>query len=287
MKSRKRKSMKKGKGPIELSEAIKKIQTTYKKVRPELRKRRNIKIYETLSESFTNLPEDLQRLVTEQVSTIRTLQNENTPFLLKAAKKGYLRKIKHALDNYADIEATNKDGYTPLQMACLNSNIAVVKLLLKRGANINVNDDEEKTPLHYACMKGGNLVITQLLLDAGADINIKDKNGFTPLHLACKVSIFNKLDVVRLLIQRGANVNSKSRYGTTPLHLACIWGNITLVGILLKAGANINAKDSGRRTPKMIASEFSNTEIVRLLDNYTPPTSASGKKKTAKKTRRH
>lgn len=50
----------------------------------------------------------------------------------------------------ADIECPDKDSYTPLLTAALLGHTAVVKLLLKRGANLKAKNKEEETAIHLA-----------------------------------------------------------------------------------------------------------------------------------------
>ena len=57
-----------------------------------------------------------------------------------------------------------------------------VKTLLARGAFINATDREGNTPLHDAA-DGGYVAIAKLLLDHGANYRIKNKYGSTPLWL--------------------------------------------------------------------------------------------------------
>jgi hypothetical protein len=61
--------------------------------------------------------------------------------------------------------------------------LEIAKLLLKRGAEVDVLDPDDFTPLHNAAWNG-NLEMTELLLDAGADIEASTYDGDTPLSLA-------------------------------------------------------------------------------------------------------
>jgi ankyrin repeat protein len=62
----------------------------------------------------------------------------------------------------------------------------VVELLLEHGANINAVDSESaSTPLHYAA-SFGHLDVVKMLVARGADINLKTNQGFTAMQLATK-----------------------------------------------------------------------------------------------------
>ena len=58
-------------------------------------------------------------------------------------------------------------------------NIQIVQLLLKRGADVNAQNNNYSTPLHLATSSE----IARLLLQYGADIDARDQNHRTPLHL--------------------------------------------------------------------------------------------------------
>ncbi len=74
-----------------------------------------------------------------------------------------------------------------------------VKDLLEKGANINVKDDQGKTPLHIIVSTSKNKKeIVELLLEKGAKINAKDNEGKTPLDLA------QNEEVKELLTSKGA-----------------------------------------------------------------------------------
>jgi len=61
--------------------------------------------------------------------------------------------------------------------------IAKVKSLLKRGANVNAGNKDGLTPLHFAAIMG-HVELVRLLLENGADPEIKNKSGISPLDLA-------------------------------------------------------------------------------------------------------
>ncbi|KIK95716.1 hypothetical protein PAXRUDRAFT_776560, partial [Paxillus rubicundulus Ve08.2h10] len=67
----------------------------------------------------------------------------------------------------------------------------------RRGADVNVQDNESWTPLHFACAWGHNNII-ELLLQEGADKNAQDSDSDTPLHFS---SMEGYLDVTKLHLE--------------------------------------------------------------------------------------
>ena len=55
------------------------------------------------------------------------------------------------------------------------------------------------------------------VLKCGADVDIQDSNGWTPLHYACD---HGDLEVVKILINDGANLSKFSNTGFYPIHIA-------------------------------------------------------------------
>ncbi len=86
------------------------------------------------------------------------------------------------LDNGANVNARADDGDTPLVSAVYAENQAMVELLLRRGANVNMRGEGGKTALR--AVPFGCVQIARLLLEKGADPRIQDDDGFTPLHVA-------------------------------------------------------------------------------------------------------
>ena len=68
-----------------------------------------------------------------------------------------------------------------------------------------------------------HLELANLLLKNGAQINVQDENGQTPLHdsaFACHE------DMVKLLVENGADNKIKNNEGKTPMDLAAFEGSL-------------------------------------------------------------
>lgn len=116
------------------------------------------------------------------------------PGLLFAARDGKPELIRHFLAGFQDpvdktwseppdIDMRDNEGRTPLHLACqhgqleaVNTLLTIPKTLTTRPANADVQDKRGRTALHYAA-EGGNYEIVKELLFQGADPGLLDKNG--------------------------------------------------------------------------------------------------------------
>jgi hypothetical protein len=122
-----------------------------------------------------------------------------------------LELILLLLDEGADVNAknTNKNYFKEEESALIYAagnphSASIIKLLLERGANVNIQDGKGRTALMRQAFWGG-LEEVKLLLSKGADVNIKDKNGRTALEIALERG---KNEVADLLSE--AKVKSKA-----------------------------------------------------------------------------
>ena len=167
----------------------------------------------------------------------------------------------------ADVNARDKYGHTPLEMAVLRDASELAEVLLNRGADIN-QVHWQGTLLHVAAANNASAV-AEVLLKAGADVNVKDYKGDTPLHAA---AWRGSEGAAELLLNRGADVDAKGKHGRTPLHVAAS-DNASAVNasavaeVLLKAGADVNAKDNRGRTPLYVAG-WKNDRVAKVLRRY-------------------
>ena len=89
-------------------------------------------------------------------------------------------------------------------------------------SKINEKDECDWTPL-YRSIISGNLKATKILLKNGADPNIQCSMGETPLYQAVDLEL---LDHVKLLLKNGADPNIVQTDGLSPLHSSLLKQNI-------------------------------------------------------------
>ncbi|KAK3593767.1 hypothetical protein CHS0354_014305 [Potamilus streckersoni] len=105
--------------------------------------------------------------------------------------------------------------------------------------------------LHYATRER-HLEIVELLINKGADPNIDNQEGNTALHIAVK---FHPMHLIERLITLKMNVNHTNGKGETPLHTAALHNRREAVEALLMNGANPALKDKSGKTPEEYAKD--------------------------------
>merc|ERR1711977_635089 len=106
--------------------------------------------------------------------------------------------------------------------------VAVATLLLDKGAAVDRADKDGATPLYVAC-QNGHVAVATLLLDKGAVVDRAKENGATPLYIACEKG---HVDAARLLLDKGAAVDRAKEDGATPLSIAKERGHKAIVTLL-------------------------------------------------------
>lgn len=172
--------------------------------------------------------------------------------------------IIQLLENGADINKKDKNGLTPLLVACKWNYLKSIKILLEHGANVNLMNVNRETPLFYACVKNHPDVV-KILMDYGADYTISNPSGFTPLTYSC---ITVNVDCVRKLLESGVNPDLPDINGRMPLLIATKSKQVKahlIVQLLLKYGANLYIQDDRGKGLIEIALEKQSSIIALII----------------------
>ena len=97
----------------------------------------------------------------------------------------FYEKIKKYYPSSNPLNIKNKQGLTPLHLSCYYLNREIVDALLVLNCNINVVDNNNNIPLHFA-VKGGDLSIVKKILLHGGDRNQPNNKDLTPIDYANK-----------------------------------------------------------------------------------------------------
>ncbi len=235
----------------------------------------------------------VNRLISEGADVKVENDKGETPLHI-AAVWGHKEVVEALLDKGANVNAEDEEGNTPLVLTtdeeiktllqstakllevAKSGNIQEVNSLISEGAKVNVKDQDNKTPLHWAAEKGHKEVV-EALLDKGANVDAEDENGDTPLDLATTQDIRTLLqntdellkaagrgdiDTVNDLINQGASVNATDQDGKTPLHCAAKNSHEEVVEALLgKDGIDVNLADKNKDTPLHSVLKKGNIDI--------------------------
>ena len=169
--------------------------------------------------------------------------------------------VKALLDRGAAVEAKDQDGKTALMMASLRGNTDLIRLMLEHKASVRTRDSSGKTALMYAVFSA-RVAAVRLLLDQGAAAEESEHDGDTPL---IKAAALRYRSIVQLLLDRDAKVNASNQSGETALLRASVNGYSEIVRLLLDRGANVNARMKNGETALTSALSFGRPEMALLL----------------------
>ncbi len=127
-------------------------------------------------------------------------------------------ELQEALKSDVDSDKKDRSGITLLHCAVREKNEEIVMILLENGADVTIQDDEGKTPLHYA-VENDCYDLTEAILKRNTLSNrILDNDGNEPLWAAVNRSK-GEHDLVKLLLNYGGNVTHKNSMGVCPLDI--------------------------------------------------------------------
>jgi ankyrin repeat protein len=209
-----------------------------------------------------------------------------------AAMKGNREAVRTLVQRKADANAPQIDGTTALHWAVRLDDLEMADMLIRAGARVSAANREGVTPVQLAALNG-NAAMLRTLIKTGADANAPLTGyGDTALMMASRTG---KTDAITALLDNGAQVNAKETWGgTTALMWAVSERHPGAVKVLIDHGADVNARSnfvpaangrgfegrtpaaprsdqgveefaSGSLTPLMLAAREGDVESARLL----------------------
>ena len=127
-------------------------------------------------------------------------------------------------------------GGSPLHWAAQTDSLAVMSLLVRRSAKLDLQDREGCQPLHVAAGRGSSRCLVYLVA-RGQHVDTLDTEGRTPLMVALAKS--DSLPTISILVRLGANIACVDRHHNNPLHWAVLSGRARTVAGLI----NISQED--------------------------------------------
>ncbi|MGO8670611.1 MAG: ankyrin repeat domain-containing protein [Capsulimonadaceae bacterium] len=192
--------------------------------------------------------------------------------LALAAQGRHLDCVKALIEAKADVNATDKNGSTPLMAAALTGSVDCVNALIEAGADVNAIAKVSHRDAMGGFPCNGTAVMSAVvnshpdclkaLIAAGADVNPRaDFWGFTALIRAAQKG---DLACLMTLIEAGADVDATEGLGETALSEAVSWRHVRCVEALVGANANVDARDRFGHTA-LYHAVIKDLDCVRLL----------------------
>lgn len=160
---------------------------------------------------------------------------------------------------------TSQTRESPLHLCCQWGLTKVLQALIEHGANVNLVDCDNKTPLHVAIQNQHEEIIVTLLMHPTIDLRIRDKTGNTPF--ASALTVRNHKAAERILDKMPNAAEQMDTRGRNFLHLAIMKDDLESVLFLLSIQVDVNSRvhDVNQLTPLILSASSENEMLIRNL----------------------
>jgi ankyrin repeat protein len=207
------------------------------------------------------------------VALLVSPQGASGPALIDAAGRGDAQALSRALDDGARIDTRDLRGRTPLLVAVQQGHDSAARLLIRRGADINAQDEISDSPFLLAGARGRTAMLAEMLGPPSGspdrpDYRRLNRYGGTALIPACH---YGHVETVRLLLAASRiDVDHVNRLGWTALLEAVILGDggaahTEIVRLLLAHGAQPDKPDAQGVSPLTHAQQRGQSAVADLI----------------------
>ena len=197
---------------------------------------------------------------------------ETNADLINAARIGDLAAVQRLLAAGASVGATNSSGATALVVAAYGNHLEVAEVLVAAGADVNLQDATRQNAYLIATSEIGEsdraLALLRLTLRAGADVNSHDVYNGTGLIRAADRGYAS---IVAELLRTTVDKDHINNLGWTALLEAVLLGggdarHTSVVRLLVDAGVNVNIPDRAGVTPLGHARARGYSAIAAIIE---------------------
>ena len=174
-----------------------------------------------------------------------------------------------------NIEDRLYDGRTILHLACSFRDIEIVDLVynaleeINSDINFDTRNEDQATPLHFACKNKTSGVAIHLLQRFPDKIHVLGIHGIHLLHFACR---YGHLELVKYIFGNpdfDIDFNIATLGGNTSLHFACYVGHYEVVKFMLEnssaMGIDVTKRTIDQKTAEDYARQKGHKKIVGLF----------------------
>jgi ankyrin repeat protein len=178
------------------------------------------------------------------------------------------------------VHTADSNGWSLLHAASRNGHLGVVKLLLRRGADVDVLNTAGRSAAEFAS-ENGQAEVAKFISEYKANPNTQNKLRSTTLDTGeygaddygrdeAKVSLHaaaeeGNVNTLKSLLEREVDINARDADNDTPLHIAAFKGNVDVVRLLIERGAEVDSRDKMGNTPLHRSSQSGHLEVSRIL----------------------
>jgi len=193
-----------------------------------------------------------------------------------------IQMVKYGLDEYLqavnevpDFDVNDLDKYKRnlLQEAILDQKWDVAEDLIKRGIDVNNQDDKKRTALHYLCASPKSPGLAETILKAGGDPNIRDKENKSPLYEITANQRNDmkeeKYQIMEMLLKFGADKTLPCRETRTAVDVAETIGEKKTIEILAKYAPRPQGKNAAMEADELyqkVNQFFGKREFFEVVD---------------------
>ncbi|CAM40479.1 conserved hypothetical protein [Leishmania braziliensis MHOM/BR/75/M2904] len=216
-------------------------------------------------------PATLEYVIEALHANVNATNAQGRTPLHEAVTQNYVACCEVLLTHGADDTIQSTTQSTPFHTAAACGSVECMEAILRHSdtPEVKVNElDRQRSSALHKCAFDGDVRVSRWLVEHGANIDVADSTDATPLLIAVRMS---QTEAVEFLLKNGADCNWQDRQGNSCLHFCAVRCDVKIARLLLAAGANPRLLNEEYDSPLHIVAQHSRLdsgaweEMVGLL----------------------